>query len=64
MKASDFKVGDRVIHANQRSGTVEEIKSDGTVCVAFNDVDSKGKWFRGQYDVDWFRIHPDLLKLA
>lgn len=64
MQAKDFKAGDRVIHNNSRSGTVEKIEADGTVFVTYNDLDAKGKFFRGQYDLDWFRIHPDLLKRA
>jgi hypothetical protein len=58
-KPSDFKAGDYVEHMNGDTGRVTEIKPDGAVFVTFDR--GKGYW-HGEYDENWFRIHPDGLK--
>ncbi len=54
--ASMFHQGNRVYHRLlQEYGTVDRVL-DGTVNVTYDP----GK-LKGEYDQDWFRLHPDLL---
>lgn len=61
-KATDFKVGDHVLHSNGEPGIVEEIKPDGAVRVMFPHASAAGTAWYGEYDHDWFRIHPNSLR--
>ena len=56
-----FKVGERVVHSGNGTGTVKEI-IDGVVVVEFGG--RREQRILGKYDENWFRINPNMLAAA
>lgn len=58
-----FKQGDRVYHVGMEAAGTVSSTAGGFVEVIYDKRSEKtGKNWRGKYDVDWFRIHDDMLR--
>lgn len=57
--------GGRVHHKGRDDyGTIEDVLPNGTIIVVFDKPTPRGKVSRGEFDRDWFRVHPDMMHIA